>query len=218
MRSLLSVPYLVFALSLGAQTISKLPDWAQPHASASLAMPPADADAWVLLDRTEIAYVGSGTVKVKRYRLTKVLTERGLDVGIFSLGGLGGRTSQVKRLKGWNARPDGEVKTLDSDRVLKVEGFQSEDGDDFSSGTATHAFLPMVVKGSLVAFESIQAIRLPMGPIVSTDVMESEPIRRWELEPAKKEGWFTNLKRVEIRVDRRHSASLACCGRRCGRW
>jgi hypothetical protein len=35
-------------------------------------------------------------------------------------------------------------------------------------------------------------------------VMETHPVRRWELEPAKQDGWFTNLKRVEIRVDRRH--------------
>jgi hypothetical protein len=167
-------------------------------------MPPADADAWVLLDRTEIAYVGSGTVKVKRYRLTKVLTERGLDVGIFSLGGLGGRTSQVKRLKGWNARPDGEVKTLDSDRVLKVEGFQSEDGDDFSSGTATHAFLPMVVKGSLVAFESEQVFHNPMGPVSGDSIMEVYPVRQWEMQVATQGGWFRDMHSVRLDLDLRH--------------
>lgn len=196
---------LLFAFHLDAQSISKLPDWARPHATAALtATPPPDADAWVLLDRTEIAYVGSGTIKMKRYRLTRVLTEGGLDEDRFHLSGLGGRSSEVTRLKGLNLRLDGEVKTLDSDHVIKREGRLELNGDDFTSGTDTTAHLPMVVKGSLVAFESEQVLRNPMGPVEVVFIMERHPIRQWELEVAKGNSWFTDLRSVRLDLDLRH--------------
>lgn len=201
-RSLLA---LLFALHLGAQSMSKLPDWARPHATGAFAAtPPPDVDAWVLLDRTEIAYVGSGTIKMKRYRLTRVVTERGLDEGHFRISGLGGQTSEVSRLKGWNLRPDGEVKTLDSDQVIKREGRLRLNGDDFTSGTDTTAQLLMVVKGSLVAFESEQVLRNPMGPVEWVFIMESHPIRQWELEVAKGSSWFQDLRSVRLDLDLRH--------------
>lgn len=195
----------LLAVALSAQTISKLPDWAQLHATAALAAAsPADADAWVLLDRTEIAYVGSGQVKVKRYRLTKVLSEQGLDEGTFYLMGFGGASSQVKRLKGWNARPDGVVKTLDSNEVIEVEGFQSIHGNHFMSGTATRAILPLVMKGSLIAFESEQVFRSPMGPVEMASIMEVHPVRQWELRVAPEGGWVRDLRAVGLDLDLMH--------------
>lgn len=197
----------VLSLSVGAQNISKLPNWAKAHATEALtATPPADADAWVLLDRTEMAYAGSGTVRVKHFRLTKVLSEQGLGVGTFQIDGLGGRTSQVKRLKGWNARPDGEIKTLESDDIVSLEGLQSVAGGEFSSGIITRAFLPMVVKGSLVAFESEQVFRNPMGPVDGASIMEKHPVRQWEMSLAKQDGWFKDLHSVRMDLDLLHAS------------
>ncbi len=196
---------LLFSLTLAAQSMSKLPDWARPHATAALtATPPPEADAWVLLDRTEIAYVGSGTIKLKRYRLTRVVTEQGLDENQFRLSGFGGRSSEVTRLKGWNLRPDGEIKTLDADRVITREGRLRLNGNDFTSGTDTVAHLPMVMKGSLVAFESEQILRGPMGPVEVVFIMERHPVRQWELEVAKQDSWFRDLRSVRLDLDLRH--------------
>jgi hypothetical protein len=187
---------------LAAQDFSRLPDWAQPHALAASTEPaPAEADAWVLFERTEVAYAGDGEIRTRRLMLVKVLSERALGVGVFTIQGLGGKASRVKRLKGWNLRPDGEVTKLDQDRVVTVDNASDAEA---STDTLTAAALPRVAKGSLVAFESLQIIEHPMGPVAADTIMGSYPIRRWELEPAKQEGWFTNLKKVEIRVDRRH--------------
>jgi len=189
-------------MPLMAQDLMRLPEWARPHALAAQSeLAPSNPDAWVLFDRTEVAYAGEGEIRTRRLRLVKVLSERGITEGTFAIFGLGGKSSQVKKLKGWNLRPDGELTKLDQDKVVTVDNASDA---DVSASTLTAAVLPRVVKGSLVAFESLQIIHHPMGPIDSARVLESHPIRRWELEPAKQEGWFTNLKKVEILVDRRH--------------
>ncbi len=185
-----------------AQDLRDLPEWARPHALVASKEPaPPDADAWVLFERTEVAYAGDGEIRTRRLMLLKVLSERALDAGTFVIHGLGGKASVVKRLRGWNLRPDGEVTKLDQDRVVTMDNASEA---DVSTDTLTAAALPRVAKGSLIAFESLQVIQHPMGPIAATGILRSFPIRRWELEPAKQEGWFTNLKRVEVRVDRRH--------------
>lgn len=182
--------------------LSLLPAWAVAHAQAATALlEPKEADAWVLLDRTEIAYAGEGEVRVRRLRLVKVLTERGLREGTFVLSGLGGKTSTVKKVRGWNLRPGGDVERLDRDSVVTVD---SDSEDTLSTGTLTAAFVPRVVKGSLVAFESLQIFQHPMGPVDEVYLMERHPVRRWELQVAKKEGWFTNLKQVSVRMETRH--------------
>ena len=193
---------VILLAPLLSQDFSKLPDWAQPHAAAAQAEPvPDGADAWVLFDRTEVAYAGDGEIRTRRLRLVKVIGERGVSVGTFAIYGLGGKSSEVKKLKGWNLRVDGEVTKLDQDRVITLDNVGEADA---STNTLTAATLPRVAKGSLVAFESLQVIHHPMGPVAEASVLETHPIRRWELEPVKKEGWFTNLKKVEIRVDPRH--------------
>ncbi|MBI3130417.1 MAG: hypothetical protein HYZ13_03580 [Acidobacteria bacterium] len=187
---------------LAAQNVSKLPDWAaQAAVLPADAMAPADADAWVLLDRTEIAYTGSGEIRQRRFRLVKVLTERGTGQGVFVLHGLGGKASKVKKVKGWNLRPDNELVKLDSDNVVTMNDVSDA---EFSTATLTGAVLERVVKGSYVAFESLESVQSPLGPIADVSPMESVPVRRWELEVAKKEGWFTNLQSVDVKLDRRH--------------
>lgn len=196
--------YLLILLltPLAGQDFSKLPDWARLHAAAAQVEPaPVEADAWVLFDRTEVAYVGDGEIRTRRLRLVKILSERGLSEGSFAIQGLGGKSGEVKKLKGWNLRSDGDLTRLDEDRVWTNDNASQA---EVSTATLTTATLPRLAKGSLVAFESLQIIRHPMGPVADAWVPQVHPIRRWELEPAKKEGWFTNLKRVEIRVDRRH--------------
>lgn len=190
---------LFIGLSLGAQDFSKLPDWARPHAqAAALETVPAEADAWVLLDRTEIAYAGGGEIRIRRLRLVRILGERGLGHGTFMLHGLGGRASKVKKVKGWNLRPDGEIEKLDQDTIVTVD---TDSSGSISTDVATGAYLQRVVKGSLVAFESLQTLHYPTGPSESTGILEPTPIRRWELETAKQEGWFTNLRQVTVLMD-----------------
>jgi hypothetical protein len=156
----------------------------------------------VLLDRTEFAYVGDGEVQTHRYRLVRVLSERGRDASIFLLMGLGSEASKVKKLKGWNLRPDGEMEKLDSDNVVAIE----KPGNSLGVGNTrtTGAVLKRVMKGSFVAFESLQAFKNPAGPSDIVSVMEPHPIFRWELAAAKREGWFTNLKDVKVLTDLRH--------------
>ena len=94
----------------------KLPGWASEQAmEASKEAPPAGADAWVLLDRTEFAYRGDGEIRKRNYRLVRILTERGRDQGAFFIHGLGGTASQVTQLQGWNLRPDGELTRFNQD-------------------------------------------------------------------------------------------------------
>lgn len=201
MKRILAMALLAL-LPVAAQDATQLPAWATPHARAAAAeMEPKDADAWVLLDRTEIAYAGEGEVRVRRLRLVKVLTERGLQEGAFVLSGLGGKASSVRRLKGWNARPGGDLDRLEKDSVVTVD---ADSQDQLSTRTLTAAVVPRVVKGSLVAFECLQIFKHPMGPVDEVYPLERHPVRRWELQVAKKDGWFTNLRQVDIRMETRH--------------
>jgi hypothetical protein len=186
---------------LCGQDLGKLPAWARASAQATQKTePPDDADAWVLLQRYEIAYVGSGEFRSKEYRLVKILTERGLGEATLRLNSLGGRTSKIKTFKGWNLRPDGEMVQL-SRSDLWVS-------DDDSPGMltthfSTQAFLPRAAVGSLVAFETEVSTRAPMGPVEFLYVAGSHPIRRWELAFGKKGGWFKDLRNVDAKVDPR---------------
>lgn len=190
---------LVAALGLNAQDLGKLPDWAAKAArEAAAEAPPADADAWVLLDRTEIGYTGDGETRQHRFRLVKVLGDGGIGERFFRLQGLGGTANRVKKLKGWNLRPDGTVRTLDSDQVLTINDASDA---DFSTLTLTQAALEGVGKGSYVAFESLEVVKIPSGPAELVRMMEYYPVRRWELDVARKEGLFTNLKDVVLKVE-----------------
>lgn len=165
---------------LMAQNFNKLPSWATPHAAAaaSEALPLGDPDAWVLYDRTEVTYMGRNEILVQRYRLVRVLSDRGIATGTLFLTGLGGRASKVKKVKGWNLRPDGEMVKLDQDSVVTVEGGSD---DQISTNTLTGAVLERVVKGSHVAFESHMSLNLPYGPVESYPILEGYPVRRLEI-------------------------------------
>jgi hypothetical protein len=191
--------FLLAAAVLGGQSLSKLPDWARPHMEKCAGIePPKDADAWVILDRTEIAYTGEGEIRKHRFRLVRVLGERGLGEAFYVITGVGGKASKVRKLRGWNLRPDGEMIRLEQENVLSTD---QAIGDGFSTRTKTLAGLTGVVKGSLIAFESEEVIKHPLGPIDQFWPMDEHPVRRWELELARKGGWFNDLKDVKIHMD-----------------
>ena len=194
----------VLAQPLSAQPISRLPDWAQaPAQAAQKETPPVGADAWVLLQRTEFAYVGSGEMRIRQVRLVRILSERGLEEARFQLDGFGGKASSVDKLKGWNLRADGEMEKLDKDHVIQADGTHEGHGGA-STGQLTLAVLPRVAVGSLVAFESLATYHSPMGPIDLVGVMEANPIRRWEVSVASRGGWFSGLKDVAVQLDLHH--------------
>lgn len=187
---------------LPGQDLARLPDWARAAAQAALQeAPPPGSDAWVLLDRTEIAYTGSGEIRKRRQRLVRVLQEKGTAAGVFELRGLSGKARKVKKLRGWNLRPDGELVKLDQDEIVTLD---SDSGDNLSSNIATGAVLQRVARGSYVAFESLEVIRHPLGATDLEYLMDEYPTRVWELALAKQEGWFTDLKTVETRIATRH--------------
>lgn len=199
MRFILPLTLLLLAPPALAQDFGKLPAWAAPEARAAAqeAPPAGSLDAWVLLDRTEIAYGGNNEIWRHHYRLVKVLGERGLGEAVYTIRGLGGKASRIKKLRGWNVRPDGDVTQLDEDEVVILE----DAGEArFSRDTLTGARLARATKGSLIAFESLQVDVLPFGPIVSALPLESYPVRRWELTTGKREGWFTKLDHIEVKV------------------
>ncbi|WP_306591851.1 hypothetical protein [Geothrix sp. 21YS21S-4] len=181
---------------------ARLPEWAAAASQSVLAeKAPEGADAWVLLDRTEIAYVGAGEIRQRRFRVVQVLTERGTNQAAFLLQGLGGKASQVKKLRAWNLRPDGEMVKLDRSDAVTIHDAGSA---EFSTDTVTGVALDRVVVGSLLAFESLEAIQNPIGPIAGERILEANPVRRWELAVAKKEGWFTDLKAVGVLMEKHH--------------
>ncbi|BDU77276.1 transglutaminase domain-containing protein [Mesoterricola sediminis] len=181
-------PFLATAL-LGAPALDQLPAWAQGPAACTEA-PPADADAWVLLDRTEFTYRGGGEIRLRAFRLVKILTEQGLEARAFERDGLGGAASRIEKLKGWNLRPDGTLVTLDKAWVATVS---ASGNGELTRDQRTVALLDRVVKGSLVAFESQEVLRPPLGPLVVTPVMGPHPVRTWELAWVKSANGFPSL-------------------------
>ncbi len=201
----------VCLLALGASNlfagwkISKLPEWAQSYAlAATTEKPPEDAEAWVLLERTEFAYMGNGEIRRRHFRLVQVLGEKGVGEAVFARHGLGGDSGRIKKLKGWNLRPDDTVTKVDRDDLVL---FDSDEGSKVSTTTVSAAALEGVMKGSLVAFETQEMERLPMGAVAYAMPMESYPVRHWEVEFAKDGGWFSGVKAPkELRVAGYHFA------------
>ncbi|MBL0312971.1 MAG: hypothetical protein IPP78_09735 [Holophagaceae bacterium] len=185
--------------------IGKLPDWAQSYAlAATTEKPPEDAEAWVLLDRTEFAYMGHGEIRRRHFRLVQVLGEKGSGEAVYSLHGLGGNASRIKKLKGWNLRPDDTVTKVDRDDLVL---FDSDASGKVSTNTVSAAALEGVTKGSIVAFESQEIEHLPMGAVAYAMPMETYPVRHWEVEFAKDGGWFSGVKMPkELRVAGYHFA------------
>lgn len=193
---------LVFSPSVFPRGVEALPAWAQPHARSGLeAPPPSGADAWVLLQKTELNYAGDGEFVKHQYRLVRVFTERGKEEGAFAIVGFGGKMGGVKKVSGWNLRPDGELLRLDSENIVSLRVDQEA---SFSTRVVTSARLPGVALGSLVAFESIERVRYPQGPADLLSVMEGNPVRCWELRAGINMGLFSQGKGVTSRIDTRH--------------
>jgi len=201
MRPWLLLGCLLF-LPLSGQDLSGLPEWARgPAAAAQAEAPPAGAGAWVLLKRYEVAYAGEGEMRIRSLRLVRILSERGLPEGTFSLQSLGGKAQEVRHLRGWNLRPDGELVRLSRDGIAVRD---SDAGDDFSRNNVTIAEIARVAPGSLVAFESEEVARMPMGPCKGFYLPEDEPVRRFEVAIARRGGFFSDLREVEVRLRARH--------------
>lgn len=164
--------------------LSALPGWAiKPARESMLEVEPSNTDAWILFERTEFAYRGNGEIRKQQYRLVKVISDRATSESVFAIHGLGGDTSIVKKLKGWNIPPAGKVSTVDRDLLVTLSGTASTD-------EIKGAYLPGVVKGSLVAWESQEEIHHPMGPSDQIALLDRYPKRVWELELASG-GWFS---------------------------
>jgi hypothetical protein len=185
----LLVPALCVLLSSAAR-LDRLPDWAAAVARETEAQPaPADADAWVLLQRTELVYVGDGKVQARAQRVVRVLGERGLGERALLVPGLAGKGSKLKRLKGWNARPDGDVEEIARDDVVALE-----DGQSRLNAVA----FARAMKGSVLAFESVLETEHPMGPVEVLPVVETEPVRQWSMTTRSERPG------VEVSLDAQH--------------
>lgn len=193
---------LLIASPLLSHGPEDLPQWAVGPSLESLATKAPDgADAWILLQRNEFVYSGDGEYQRRQMRLVRVITERGKGEAAFALAGFGGKTGKVRKLQGWNLRPDGELVRLDSDDVLTFSGDREA---SFSTRTVTTARLSGVVPGSLVAFECIEKVRLPLGPADILFPMEEHPVRRWELSASVAPGWFNSAPAVKVRLGLLH--------------
>ncbi len=192
----------LLSLTLGgveAPLLGKLPDWAQAAARAAThETPPRDAEAWVLLVRREVAYLGHGTVQIRYLRLVKIIKGKGLEEAGFIHRGLREGRYRIKELNGWNLRPDGEVVKL-SDRDKATFGNITK--ASFDTTTAAVALLPRVTEGSLVAFESLEEVTALRNPLVCS-LLEQHPVRRWELDARVRDPLFADLKEVRTQVSR----------------
>jgi hypothetical protein len=193
MIAALLVPPVGLLLSGAASMrLDRLPEWsASAIRAADAQAPPADADAWVLLQATELVYAGDGKVRARQRRVVRVLAERGLDEQMLLIAGLAGKGSKLKRLRAWNARPDGEVEELTRDDMVAL--------DDGQSRLRVVAF-QRAMKGSVLAFESVLETEHPMGPVEVLPVMEVRPVLLWSLATRSEKGG------VEARLDALHLA------------
>ena len=188
----------LLATALAGQDLAKLPEWAWGPAAAARQEPaPAGADAWVLLERTEVAYTGAGELRTTLRRLVRVLGERGLGEGLLVIHSLGGKAEKVKRIRGWNLRPDGELVKLNRDDIGAAD---ADARGGVSTDYLTGALLARVAVGSLVAFEADLVSRMPMGPVGRFGLAEAAPVRRWELA-------IKNGADVTARIEPRHWAA-----------
>lgn len=192
---------LLSALGWG-QDLSRLPDWARgPATEAAAEAPPPDCDAWVLLDRTEIAYLGGGEIRSSKFRLVKVLTDGGLGEARLWLAGMGGRATKINRIRGWNLRPDGDLIKLSRDKVITLD---ASDAGELSTDVVSIATLDRPVRGSLLAFESVETTRHPLGPVDQVRVLQKNPVRRWEVLLGNERSWSGTVSKGAPRLSLRH--------------
>lgn len=172
---------LGLALPLAGRSGGRLPAWAEEAVQAARGdQPPAGAEAWVLLDRTEMSYEGKGVLRFHHLRLVRILEERGVGEGSYSLHSPDRGARSIRALKGWNLCPGGELVSLDKEDVLRVN---AGDGAGYREDSITVATLPRVEPGSLVAFETQESVASPMGPVAGGLILQDHPVRIWELDP-----------------------------------
>lgn len=164
-------------LPLSAENLKDLPAWAQgPVQSTEGIQAPVDADAWILHKSLDFGYYGGGEIRIRERRVCRVLTDQGTQAGLFVRAGAF-RRAGVKRLKGWNLRPDGTLTRVDKDDLM---GFDGDSGDQLSTTTFQALALHAVVKGSLVVFESEQVLQT-IDLSFSLFLLEAYPIRSLEI-------------------------------------
>ena len=181
--------------------LSKLPEWVRPSVLAALEDPaPPVADVWVVLKREEVTYLGEGRIRRVTRRVLRVESERGLaDTDSVVASALGGKAGRVRRIRGYNLRPNGELESVDdSDASTAETGFNR----------ATAAVVSRTQKGSWIAFDTEVDEELPVGPITTVDVMEYHPVRVFELaiSPGTAEA-VVDLRHLEPWVERPATAS-----------
>lgn len=179
-KALYSLALGLSLFHLPAFARDSFPSWGREAlALANRERPPARADAWVLLDRTEYSYSAGGEIELHRYRVVQVLSPAGISEAIYSLHGLGGRSARVKRLKGWNFRPTGEPVTIEKDSAFLMD---PDSDEEITSAIQTTAVLPEVTTGCWLAWESVERLDLPEGPhavALVADLSMSQVRRSW---------------------------------------
>jgi len=182
-----------------ASTLRDLPSWVQEAVASCSAQPPQDAEAWVLLDRLELSYHGDGEIRIRERRVVRVLSAVGETEAVFWRGGTG-RNAGIRKLKGWNLRPDGELTKVDKGDLI---GFDPDAAAQVTRNIVAATSLRGVVKGSLVAYES-ECISGTLGPAYLVMPQESYPVHRFELLPRAEEAFSLGRKDLPMVLDTRH--------------
>lgn len=209
---------LLAALPVHAQFWG-LPNWAERVVKeVSAQKPPEGADAWILLDHTMVTYRGAGEVRKTHTRVAKILTKAGLNEGIFLSRGIGKAVSKIQKLKGWNLRPDGSTRRLDRDDLVSIDADAFEERT-VSTQILSAATLPDVEVGSVIAFESQETLRLPLGPVDLVFPLERYPIRRYLLEVGVDLAFLSTSKEklLSVRMDSRNLKAWAATVRQSDR-
>jgi hypothetical protein len=210
---------LLFATPLVHAQFWGLPGWAeQVVKEASAQKPPEAADAWILLDQTMVTYRGAGEVRKTHTRVAKILTKAGLGEGIFLSRGIGKAVSKIKKLRGWNLRPDGSIRRIDRDDLVSIDADAFENRT-ISTAVLSGATLPDLEVGSIVAFESQETLKLPMGPVDIVFPVEHHPIWRYllQLEVDLSFSSSSREKLLSVHVDTRNLKNWAAAVRQSDR-
>ncbi len=201
---------LLFLLLAGAWPVRAqfwgLPNWADSAVRDSATrMPPEGEDAWILLDQTLVSYRGAGELRKIHTRVVRVLTKQGRDEGTFLSRGFGKTVSKIQKLKGWNLRPDGSTRKIDRDDLVSIDA-DAFAGRTVSTEVLSAATLPDVEVGCIIAFESQETLKLPLGPVDLVFPLESHPIRRYILEVGVDLPFRTTSREelLSVRVDSRN--------------
>ncbi len=171
-----------------------LPLWAaKAVAEGAKETTPLRAAAWILLDRTSLFYKGKGQIQIQRQKVVRVLSREGMDHAVFNLFGDEGPSYRVLDVQGWNSPPKGNVNKLNHNSAFQLD---PDANQVLTSQIKTVIALPEVVPGSIVAFESMEVITPPQGPILTEWVGQRDPILRWELKVDSEWALTNNIRAV----------------------